>query len=111
MGDRANIKIKSSEGEMFFYSHWSGSELPITLQNALKRKVRWGDDIYLNRIIFSEMIKDSVMDETGYGLSTFVGDGDDRIVTVNTDNQTVTFYGKEYTFSEYIELPANTLSW
>lgn len=103
MGDRANIKIKSKDGEMFFYSHWTGSKLPITLQDALKRKQRWDDVQYLNRIIFCEMIKNNVEKETGYGLSTVIGDGI-VIAEVNTDKQTVTFKNATYTFDEYIEL-------
>ena len=36
MGDRANIEMVYESGEkIYFYTHWSGSELPEILQNAL----------------------------------------------------------------------------
>jgi hypothetical protein len=70
MGDRANIHIIETEGAgIYFYTHWTGYKLPQTLQVALARgKDRWNDETYLNRIIFSEMIKNNVLDETGFGL-------------------------------------------
>lgn len=88
MGDRGNIIIKERdyEGEvryMFFYSHWTGYKLPKLLQEALiKGKSRWGDDSYLNRIIFQTMLEDN-NDVTGYGLSTDIGDNEYNFVMVN----------------------------
>ena len=106
MGDRANVLVKSNKTEsgIYFYTHWSGYNLPQTVQTALKRKQRWDDESYLNRIIFSEMIKDSVEEETGYGISTFTPDGDTRIIEINHEKQTVTFKDHTYSFSEYIKL-------
>ena len=98
MGDRANTLVKSNENDkgIYFYTHWSGYRLPQTVQTALKRKLRWDDESYLNRIIFSEMIKDSVTDETGYGISTFTHDGETRIVEIKHEKQTVTMKGLTY---------------
>jgi hypothetical protein len=95
MGDRANVYVHHGEQPgVYLYTHWEGTELPATVVNALKRgKGRWNDDPYLTRIIFSEMIKDDVDGETGYGISAYVGDGDDRIVDVDTATQTVRFIG------------------
>lgn len=106
MGDRANVLIKSKgRNEIYFYTHWNGYKLPITVQDALKRgRDRWDDEIYLNRIIFSEMIKDRIMDITGYGISSYVGDGEDRIIHINVEKQQVTLKNQSYTFEKYIAL-------
>jgi len=104
MGDRANIKIQSDgNSELYFYTHWNAYKLPKTLQDALKRKLRWNDESYLNRIIFCEMVKDVENRETGFGISTVLCDGSDRIITVNPDKNTVEIQGKVWTFNEYIE--------
>ncbi len=104
MGDRANIRFVGErytnkknataadhrERPMFFYTHWQGYKLPLVLQDALARgKSRWNDPTYLARIIFSEMVKDDVMAETGFGLSLRIGDGEDQVITVDCLGQTV----------------------
>lgn len=109
MGDRANIEIKQhghggSSHSLFLYSHWSGTELPMILQKALARKLRWDDEIYLARIIFCEMVKGQESDETGFGLSAYVGDGENRVLVVDCKMQTVRMVGDRWTFKEYIAL-------
>lgn len=106
MGDRANIKfIDSQKGEIYFYTHWNGSNLSNVLKEALIRgESRWNDDQYLSRIIFSEMIKDDVLDTTGYGISTYLGDGADKVLIVDSNNQVVISYdGTKKTFKQFIE--------
>lgn len=106
MGDRANIK----SGKIYFYTHWSGSRLPIILKDALIRgQGRWDDEAYLNRIIFSEMIQDKVMEETGYGISTErIGD-EYPLITVHPHWNEVVIKGRDgnpsrkWRFEEYIE--------
>jgi len=68
MGERNEILLKNDG--IYLYSHWDSEEsLRVLLKDALIRgRGRWNDTSYLNRIIFSEMIKNSVLDETGYGL-------------------------------------------
>lgn len=90
MGDRGNIVVEQSDGSrIFLYAHWDGSELPGILQRALKKRWRWSDEAYLTRIIFSEMIKDSVMAETGYGISTYLIDNQHPLLVVNCDKDRV----------------------
>lgn len=116
MGDRANVKVVESgeapDRPIYFYTHWGGFELPETLRKALVRgRGRWGDAPYLNRIIFSEMIQNQVLGETGFGISVCLGDGHERILEVDHDQETVTVInsysgkpeGKTYTFQEYID--------
>ncbi len=106
MGDRANILVKedSNDNGVYLYTHWGGSELPVTLQNALKKKWRWNDAAYLTRIIFDEMTKDEHGQETGYGISSICGDGDDRILEVNCEKQTISYNKTIWTFQQFIDL-------
>ena len=106
MGDRGNIKTVSTSNPngIYFYTHWSGSILPETLREALIRgKGSWNDEAYLNRIIFSEMIQRYVLEENGYGISTFVCDNEHPIITVDCDKQTVEFEGNTWSFEEYVK--------
>lgn len=76
MGDRRNVLVQGEPGDkplVVLYTHWGGSDLPSTLADALDRgRGRWTDPTYLTRIIFSEMIKDEVLGETGYGIEAVV---------------------------------------
>jgi hypothetical protein len=95
MGDRGNIYfVDQHRGKerigMYMYSHWGGSVIPSVVEAALRRgRERWGDSQYLARIVFCELIKDDVMETTGYGLSTRVGDNEHAIVRVDDVDQTV----------------------
>lgn len=98
MGDRANVCIvqhprgNKPDGLVYLYTHWGGYELPQTVANALIRgKGRWDDESYLARIIFSEMIKDDVLDETGFGISTYQVDNEHPIIVVDCESKTVGF--------------------
>ena len=112
MGDRANLKIASEwDDGVHLYTHWSGSELPKTLKAGLIRGVsRWDDPPYLARILFCEMVRGHEADTTGFGISCGVGDGDDRVLTVDCSAQTVTWpNGESMSFTEYTSL--DSLSW
>ena len=94
IGDRGNFKI----GDIYLYTHWNGIYLKSILQEALKRHQRWTDEAYLTRIIFCTMIKDDVMSETGYGISTHICDNEHPILEVDVKNQKI--YEKECKFGE-----------
>jgi hypothetical protein len=106
MGDRANILIKerTTDSGIYLYTHWRGTELPKTLQRALRKKWRWDDPPYLTRIIFSEMIDGEEKEETGFGISTRETDGMNRVLTVNCENLLISFNEKIWTFHQYIAL-------
>jgi len=111
MGDRANIKmIYEDKNEIFFYTYWEGSELPEILQSALLRgKGRWTDESYLARIIFSEMIQNEVMSETGYGISTYICDNEHPIISVVPSEQKVIIEDMgEWTFEEFLNTEINS---
>jgi len=111
MGDRGQVELVSAEGSVFLYTHWGADYLPMTVANALGRgKGRWGDDEYLNRIIFSEMIFGEVMGETGYGIGLSEHDDVWRIVVVNHVDRTVVI--KEVDYSDIsIEHYQETIKW
>jgi hypothetical protein len=95
MGDRGNIVIKQhghkdDTSYLYFYTHYSGSDMPETVQNALKRgKERWDDEQYLARIIFCELIKDDVSGLSGAGISTYMGDNEHDFIVVDAEKQTI----------------------
>lgn len=122
MGDRANVCVIGEDVEkIFFYTHWCGSELPQTVADALSRgRMRWGDHTYLARIIFSEMIKDAVLKDTGYGIGTAPGDNGGRehilvvdmgtcFVGIATEEEPTTMI-KAVTYEAFIKRPG-ILDW
>ena len=106
MGDRANVHVRHDDLDsgVYLYTHWRGSELPRILRDALARKERWNDCQYLTRIIFCNMIEGEEDGSTGFGISSIIGDGDSRILWVDSSSQTVTRNSKTWTFREYISL-------
>ncbi len=103
MGDRGNIVIEGVDkvAELYLYTHWSGSNLPqIVSRGLVKGKQRWGDEPYLNRVLFQTMIgKDDGL--TGYGISAHEGDGGTEVYICH-DSQTVRYNETSYSFSEFI---------
>lgn len=97
MGTRGNIKVISGRSTVYLYQHYDAYNLPHKLQSALlraKAEGRLSDGQYLGRMIFSEMIQENIMGSTGYGISSNLHDGDDRILTVDVDNQTIQYNKK-----------------
>ena len=71
MGDRAMAEIRVSEGSLYFYTHWCGSDLPKIAKTALKEAApRIGDDSYAAKMVVDALIRecDSRDCETGCGL-------------------------------------------
>ena len=106
MGDRANVLVKQDADDpgVYLYTHWSGTELPTTLQAALAKRWRWNDAAYLARIIFDQMTEGWHGQETGFGISTIAPDGQGRVLVVNCDKQTVSCLDKTWTFEEFLAL-------
>jgi hypothetical protein len=111
MGDRANVLVRDNyyTNGVYLYTHWGGYNLPKVLQNALKKEWRWDDASYLARIIFDEMTDGEHGKETGYGISSRVGDGGDRILIVDTGMQRIFFADKEWSFTQYCHLSGDDL--
>ena len=91
MGMRRNIALDyGANTKVFLYTHWGAEHLEDTLRAALIRgRDRWDDPPYLARIIFSEMIQDEVLEETGYGIAPYVMDDEFPTIEVDLENRTV----------------------
>ena len=105
MGDRVNIKIKYSEGaDIYFYSHWEGYRISNIVADALDRgRDRWTSEAYLARIIFSEMIKNGVLEETGFGIAPYEIDDQNPTITVNIPEQMVSVEKTKFSFEDWIK--------
>ena len=71
MGNRAMAEIKTEKGSLYFYTHWSGHELPDHAEKALEQaQPRITDYPYALRIVVDSLIKQSGTrdQETGSGL-------------------------------------------
>jgi len=108
MGDRGQVKITQWNNQsVYLYTHWGASELRELVKEVLSRRVRWGDGPYLSRMIFSQMIKDDVGGELGYGIAA--GDCDHYLsVNLHIENQTVEIveYGETVftgSFNDFLE--------
>jgi hypothetical protein len=94
MGDRAQVKfVYPDKKEVYFYTHWGGYCLKDDVINAIKRGAdRWEDEEYLARIIFSEMIQNNVLEETGFGIGFEMhGDLSHPVIIVDSGDMTVDF--------------------
>jgi len=98
MGDRAQVHIvaqkdKEYNHDVWLYTHWRGTELPETVSRAIDRGERWNDAEYLTRIIFSEMVKNDIDGETGYGIGNHQHGDVYRVITVDVDEREITIDG------------------
>lgn len=120
MGDRGNIVIEEDEesftAPVYLYTHWNGYKIKQTLQAALIRgNNRWCDGSYLARIIFSEMIKDHVLDEAGFGISTVETESQHDLLFVNiqkrviSEGRSLNAAKKVWTFNEFVTAKFETL--
>ena len=118
MGDRGNVLVREDDKDsgVYLYTHWRGSDLPILVQEALLKRVRWDDCPYLTRIIFDVLSQESHGDETGFGISSMIGDGEYRLVTIDCKTQTVYIGSNDnperlsWKFEGYIVLEASDLA-
>lgn len=103
MGDRAHLHLTRKPGEpgIWVYTHWSGSNLPNLVANALTHsRSRWRDPSYANRMVFGSLVgPEDLMQETGWGIDTEPGDEGDgnRIIWVQWSEQLVFMTKGPYT--------------
>jgi hypothetical protein len=71
MGDRANVGIRGTDGNIvFLYIHWGGSDRHEIVANAIAHAMaRDGDEPYFTRIFVSRVIEKDWDKEIGVGLS------------------------------------------
>ena len=70
MGARCTFIFKQSEDlAVALYSHWGEDSMYQDLAQALQHAaVRSGDREYYVRMAISHLLKDSILDETGFGI-------------------------------------------
>jgi hypothetical protein len=72
MGARCNFVFKQSEDmAVTLYSHWDEDHMYELLAAALQHaqpRIQMGDIPYATRMAISYIIKDQILDETGYGI-------------------------------------------
>jgi hypothetical protein len=96
MGARINFVFKDSDGgpSVVLYSHWGQTEWETDIAGALEHaKPRWSDSSYAARMMISYLIKDSILDETGFGIYAVYGNDFDlgeQTVVIDFVNKTVT---------------------
>lgn len=95
MGDRSNVAIISQwDGATVLYSHWGGSSLFKQVQEILfddKARNRWTDAPYLRRIVFQYIVDLDGPSETGFGISSKIGDNEHLVLTLDTDSLRAAF--------------------
>jgi hypothetical protein len=119
MGDRGNIVLDfGSERFIYLYTHWQGSHLAQILRAALSRgRDRWGDPSYLARIVFSEMIRDEVLEVTGFGLSPHLTDNEHDLLVVDLvgsrvllcEGEDLKAVRRTWTFDEFVALGSDSV--
>ena len=109
MGMRQTVQLTYGDGKVVaVYSHWDGdndcnhSPLAQKVRTALERRERWGDDGYLARIIISEIIRDGLDDEAGYGIYPDNDRGASEYPTIEVELSKQTVNGM--TFEQFIRL-------
>lgn len=114
MGMRQNIKLvyipqdiekTITEKAIYIYSHWGGgfeyrdSSLADAIVRALGKHERWDDPEYLARMIFSEVVKEDVNGNTGFGLAPY--EMDSNFNTIEIDLQGKMIDG--WTYQQFID--------
>jgi len=92
MGARAQVLIEDEK--VYLYTHWGADTVFDDVKQAItspQGKGRADDPEYLARIIFEVLVGDERGTETGFGIGTSKHGDIEKLVTVNCEEQTVTF--------------------
>ena len=91
MGDRGNIAVvQSDKHQVWFYTHWCGSEIQETAQAAvIAGKSRWNDPSYFTRCVADKLIPKLADGEQplGFGISCSIGDNEHEIMVLDCERQ------------------------
>lgn len=117
MGDRGNIVFKrKGTADLYFYAHWSGTDLPAIVKHALAKRQRWDDPSYLARIVFDVLTEGHHSTETGFGIDTEENDNEHSHVVIDQNALTATFAAhlsgsasEPIPFARYVEMDDATL--
>ena len=102
MGDRANVGIKTSNGNtIFIYLHWGGMDRHEIVAKAISHAMlRENDESYFTRIFVSRVIDTDWDKETGVGVAInelpSSGDGYD-VPVYDYTNKTISIHQEDWT--------------
>lgn len=104
MGARTNFELQDFKGSVWLYSHSGGDDKSSDFAEALEHaRVRWGDTSYAIRMVVSYLIKDRVMEDTGFGLGSYeFGEESYDSLCANFIGNTVIYKQELFTFDEFI---------
>ena len=105
MGDRAQVRLydDKTEGSVYLYTHWNGSDLRETVKAALSRRQRWDDVEYLARIVFEEMIQGNEGSESGFGIGYSEHfDLQHSVIELDCSRQVMVVDNVQQTFEQFI---------
>jgi len=107
MGARINFVFDDGTDSLVnLYSHWGEDTWEDDLVGALiHAQPRKGDYSYFTRMVISHLIKDYVLDETGFGIYAInrseIGNNFDRTVVLDLVNNTLTDLDNQQTIPLY----------
>ena len=117
MGARCNFVFKQSEDlAVCLYSHWDEDYMHEVLAAALQHarpRLQIGDIPYGTRMAISHIIKDSVLDETGYGIYAMDPTDQgflDHPITIDLTDMTVGSGDDWHTIEEFISYHSNLIA-
>ena len=117
MGARCTFVFKQKEDlGVALYSHWGEDSMHVDLALALQHAtVRKGDTEYYTRMAISHLLKDSILDETGFGLYACNPDNQewmDHPILIDLTNNTISDETGTHPIGEFINyhLPSTDLS-
>jgi hypothetical protein len=107
MGARINFVFDDGTDSLVnLYSHWGEDTWEDDLVGALiHAQPRKGDYSYFTRMVISHLIKDYVLDETGFGIYAInrseIGNNFDKTVVLDLVNNTLTDLDNKQTMPLY----------
>jgi hypothetical protein len=117
MGARCTFIFKQSEDlGVALYSHWGEDSMYTDLAQALQHAaVRKGDHEYYTRMAVSYLLKDSILDETGFGIYACNPSNDqwmDHPILIDLTNNTISDETGAHSIEAFINyhLPSGLLS-
>jgi hypothetical protein len=105
MGARTNFELKDYKGSVWLYSHSGGDDKSFDFACALKHaEPRWEDTPYAVRMVISYLIKDRVLEDTGFGISSYeCGEESYEPLSANFVDNTVSYEQEVFTFREFVD--------
>jgi len=117
MGARCNFVFKQSEDHaVALYSHWDEDHMHELLAAALQHarpRLQMGDIPYATRMAISYIIQDSILEETGYGITAMDPSDQgflDHPITIDLTDMTVGSGDDWHNIEDFIAYHTNSVA-